>query len=204
MVLGKDGGGGLFSVDTGELLREIDGIGEKVLSISQNGNIALSRGGLWSLATQRQLLTFEQKANCAVLGYGGNHVLTATGKTAVLWDVKERRQVRKFECSSLVECLELSPDGTKALAGTSDGRVIIWEVASGQTLATLISLGTNEDWLVVSPEGLFDGSSGARQRVAFRIANALKPNPVDHFFQEFLSTGSACPDLGRGTTDAEL
>src|SRR5262249_40746361 len=44
-------------------------------------------------------------------------------------------------------------------------------------------------WLVVTPEGLFDGSDGGRQKVAFRIGNELDVLPVDYFFNDFYRAG---------------
>ncbi len=51
------------------------------------------------------------------------------------------------------------------------------------------SLRTTADWLVVTPEGLFDGSYNARQKVLFRIGDGLNVVPVDRFFQDFYYPG---------------
>ena len=46
-----------------------------------------------------------------------------------------------------------------------------------------------QDWLVVTPDGLFDGSLDARQRVGFRVGDGLTIVPVDQFFQDFYRPG---------------
>jgi WD40 repeat protein len=53
------------------------------------------------------------------------------------------------------------------------------------------------DWLVVTPEGLFDGSLGGRQRVGFRVGDGLNVVPVDRFFQDFYYPG-LWAELWRG------
>jgi WD40 repeat protein len=53
------------------------------------------------------------------------------------------------------------------------------------------------DWLVVTPEGLFDGSLGGRQRVGFRVGDGLNVVPVDRFFQDFYYPG-LWDELWRG------
>lgn len=45
------------------------------------------------------------------------------------------------------------------------------------------------DWLVVTPEGLFDGTLGGRERVSFRVGDGLDVVPVDRFFQDFYYPG---------------
>ena len=56
-----------------------------------------------------------------------------------------------------------------------------WPASSAST--------TGADWLVVTPEGLFDGSEGGRQQVIFRVGGGLNVVPVDRFFQDFYRAG---------------
>jgi hypothetical protein len=72
----------------------------------------------------------------------------------------------------------------------------LWDLASGDELAQLISLG-GPGWLVVTPNGLFDGSAEGRQKVSFRIPNRRGLVPVDRFFQDFFTPG-LLPVLWRG------
>jgi hypothetical protein len=53
----------------------------------------------------------------------------------------------------------------------------------------MVSLRGERDWLLVTPEGLFDGSEGGRQRVAWRVGGRLNVVPVDRFFQDFYRPG---------------
>ena len=52
-----------------------------------------------------------------------------------------------------------------------------------------MSLDQGQDWLVVTPDGLFDGSAGGRQKVSYRVGDGLNVVPVDRFFQDFWRPG---------------
>ncbi len=55
------------------------------------------------------------------------------------------------------------------LTGSADGTTRLWSAATGQELAQLISFDAGKDWLVVTPDGVFDGSENARKKyVRFR------------------------------------
>jgi hypothetical protein len=69
-----------------------------------------------------------------------------------------------------------------------DGSVRIWERASGTERALLTTTRGSEDWLVVTREGLFDGSEEAmHQLVAWRIGHQMYP--LDRFFADFFAPG---------------
>src|SRR5206468_2461103 len=88
-----------------------------------------------------------------------------------------------------VTSVTFSPDGRRLLTGSRDGTTCLWDVATGEELARLLSLDEGKDWMVVTPDGLFDGSAGGRQLVAYRIGGALTLVPVDRFFQDFYRPG---------------
>jgi Caspase domain len=73
----------------------------------------------------------------------------------------------------------------------------VWDIATGDERARMISLDKGKDWLVVTPEGLFDGSPGGRQKVMYRIGNGLNVVPVDRFFQDFYRPGLLA-EVSRG------
>src|SRR5205085_10877078 len=57
-------------------------------------------------------------------------------------------------------------------------------------LATLISVGDGGDWLVVTPDGLFDGSPAAWNQILWRFSqNTFDVAPVETFFNEFFYPG---------------
>src|SRR5262249_16072339 len=60
-----------------------------------------------------------------------------------------------------------------------------------ETLATLVTLNGGADWLVVTPDGLFDGTPGAWGQILWRFSpnNIFDVAPVEIFFNDFFYPG---------------
>jgi uncharacterized caspase-like protein len=83
----------------------------------------------------------------------------------------------------------MSEDGKCLVTCSRDGWSRIRDPRTFEELCRFIVFGQTGDWLVVTPEGLFDGSYGGRQRVMYRIGDGLNVVPVDRFFQDFYFPG---------------
>jgi WD40 repeat protein len=85
-----------------------------------------------------------------------------------------------------VNALCFGPGGRWLISGSEDGSARAWEIESGEPAATLVSLRNSKDWLVATPDGLFDGSPEAWSQILWSFArDAYNPSPVEIFFNEF-------------------
>lgn len=90
----------------------------------------------------------------------------------------------------LINALAFSPDGKLLISGSEEGSTKLWNVQTGDLLATLVSANGGADWLVVTPEGLFDGTPGAWQQILWRFSpNIYDVTPVEVYFNEFFYPG---------------
>ncbi len=81
-----------------------------------------------------------------------------------------------------VSSLSYTADGQWSASGSEDGIIIIWKKENGDHLTTLISLKSSDDWLVVTPEGFFDGSPLAWEQILWRLEKTLLiSNPSKYF-----------------------
>src|SRR5205807_3515493 len=72
---------------------------------------------------------------------------------------------------------------------TESAKITVYEKQTHEALAILIGL-AERDWLVVTPEGLFDGSPTAWGRILWRFNNnTFDHAPVEVFFTDFYYPG---------------
>jgi len=88
-----------------------------------------------------------------------------------------------------VNSLSFNSDGKLLVSGSGDASMKLWDVRTGKELASLFSL-DQQDWLVLTPDGLFDGSPAAWNQILWRFsANLFDVAPVEIFFNEYYHPG---------------
>jgi WD40 repeat protein/uncharacterized caspase-like protein len=88
-----------------------------------------------------------------------------------------------------VNSLTFNADGKLLVSGSSDASMKLWDVSTGKELASLFSM-DQQDWLVLTPDGLFDGSPAAWNQILWRFsANLFDVAPVELFFNDYYHPG---------------
>jgi hypothetical protein len=151
---------------------------------------------LWDAAAGRELRTLTGHTGSirATAFSPDSRLLASGGDDAVvkLWDTATGRELATLNGHSLsVKALTFSSDGKLLVSGGDDGSARLWDVKSGEALATLVTLNGGADWLVVTPDGLFDGTPGAWGQILWRFNpnNVFDVAPVEIFFDEFFYPG---------------
>ena len=157
----KTGQVSLFDVTTGQLLRQIEAGGEiTAIEFAPNGQ------------------TF------ATAGVDGAH----------LWESATGKDVRRFaNAANAITSLSLTPDGRLLLTSGHDKAARLWEVATGKEIGELFSFTRaagsapdSNEWLITTPDGLFDGSEGGWEQTIWRTANdSFHFVPSVSFFGDF-------------------
>ena len=117
--------------------------------------------------------------------------LAAGGETIKVWDMKTGGEVRSFPTllSGLMSFVRFSEDASILISATADKKIRLWDMKSGKELADLISI-DGQDWMIVTPEGVFDGSPRAWNQVFWRFSDKLLDvAPVEAYFYEFFRPG---------------
>ncbi|HEX8423665.1 MAG TPA: LpqB family beta-propeller domain-containing protein, partial [Pyrinomonadaceae bacterium] len=103
-----------------------------------------------------------------------------------LWDTATGTELRTLDGhTEFIMSLAFSGDGKYLLSGGQDRLAKLWEVESGKELASLTPVG-RDDWIVMTPDGLFDGSPAAWSAILWRFSDTLRDAaPVEAFFNEY-------------------
>ncbi len=168
------------------------------VAMSADGRTVVSGGAdrlvkVWDAATGRELQSLagmRGRIDSLAISPDGQRLAAgdATGEIK-LWE-KSRAEFTPAGALSGhagdVSALCFAGEGKWLISGSEDGSVRFWEVATGEPAATLVSLSNNSDWLVVAPDGLFDGSPAAFNQILWRFGhNTFSTAPVEIFFNEF-------------------
>jgi WD40 repeat protein/uncharacterized caspase-like protein len=191
----------LWDAATGKQLRALEDHTGNVSSVafSPDGKVIASGSWddtikLWDAATGKLLRSLEGHAGpitSVTFSPDGKVIASGSqGKTIKLWDAATGKQLRSLEGhTGHVLSVAFSPDGRWIASGSSDATIKLWRTDSDMPMATLISL-DKDDWVVVTAEGLFDGSPNAWNQLIWRLDNnTLNYVPVEAFFNEFYYPG---------------
>ncbi|MDT7808158.1 MAG: hypothetical protein QOJ70_1971 [Acidobacteriota bacterium] len=167
-----------------------DMLGNMVDSMKTTGPVRL-----WDTATGQQVRTLKgHVADVKALAFSADGRTLASASndnTLKLWDVETGAELRTLKGQEAeVNSFAFSPDGRLLASVGNDGSTFLWDSKTGEHLLTLISTGDGGDWLVVTPDGLFDGSPAAWNQILWRFSrNTFDVAPVETFFNEFFYPG---------------
>jgi len=89
--------------------------------------------------------------------------------------------------TSLVTSVTFSLDGRYIASGSRDGTVKFWDVEKGLLIAEFVGF-WDDEWVVITPEGYFNASSGGEKNINVRIGNNVYG--IENYREQFFR-----PDL---------
>jgi WD40 repeat protein len=149
---------------------------------------------VWDAASGGALRTLNAADALTSLAFNrdGTALLAGNSRGEIkYWDAATGQEGRTASAhTDAVNALSFSRDGRWLVSGSEDGSARVWSGDRGELLATLVSLRESADWLVVAPDGLFDGSPAAWNQIMWRFeGNTSNVRPVEVFFNEYYAPG---------------
>lgn len=162
----------LWDVETGQELRRLQGHTDLVTSVafSPDGKKALSGSFdhsviLWDLEKLRPVRNFPELTryiNHVSFAPDGRRIAIGGERIVFLIDGDTGKELSRFEGHrNAVTCVAFMADGQKALSGSDDQTMHLWDVASGKSLRTFVGHTRPVQSVALSPDGLraLSGSS---------------------------------------------
>lgn len=187
----------LWDVRTARKLSTLSGHLHDVDSVafSPDGKMLASGSGdrtikFWDVATGKELRTLSGHSGEGIsVAFSPNGKTLASGSwdnTIRIWDVATGRELRTFPgLTDYVGSIAFSVDGKTLVSQSWDDTIRFWDPDTGRLLASLIS-SDDSDWVVATPDGLFDGSPNAWNQILWRFnQDTFNVAPVEIFFNEF-------------------
>jgi len=112
-----------------------------------------------------------------------------------IFEVASGKTLRTLPHAGRIVSLSFSPDGRFLVALGENNDKYLWDTSTGEKLATLVNLSgalnnRGSDWLVVTPDGLFDGSPNAWKQILWQFGgNTFDVASAETFFNEFYYPG---------------
>ncbi|HET9713574.1 MAG TPA: caspase family protein, partial [Pyrinomonadaceae bacterium] len=150
---------------------------------------------LWDVASGREIAAIRGHGRgVSKVAFSRDGKLLASGATDTtikIWDVATRAEVRSLTGhTSNIESMDFSPDGRLLASAGEDGSTFLWDTKTGEHLLTLISLDDGGEWIVVTPQGLFDGTPVSWNQILWRYnQETFNVAPIEWFFNEFYYPG---------------
>ena len=146
---------------------------------------------IWDVTSRQRVISLPGHENGTTLvsfSSDGSRLATSGPDNDIkLWDLTDGKEIRPLSGhTAMINALAFSPRGDYLASASVDGMLRLWDVSTGEFLVTLMSLYDGRDWLVVTPDGLFDGSPAAWNQILWRFDNnTFDVAPVEIFFNEY-------------------
>jgi uncharacterized caspase-like protein len=150
---------------------------------------------LWDVTSGRELGAIKghgRGVSNVVFSRDGKMIATGgTDNTIKIWDVATRSELRTLTGhTGSIESMDFAPDGRLLASASEDGSTFLWDTKTGEHLLTLISLDDGGEWMVVTPQGLFDGTPVSWNQILWRYnQETFNVAPIEWFFNEFYYPG---------------
>ncbi|MCS7003990.1 MAG: caspase family protein [Cytophagales bacterium] len=136
---------------------------------------------IWETATGkliRQFIGHTEAVYCLAFHPGGQILATGSfDKTIRIWDIPSQKLLATLQGNEgWIWALAFSPDGKYLVSSSTDTKLKVWETSTWKEKLSFILLNNNIDYVITTPEGIFDGTqAGIQHALHFTDNNTVIP-----------------------------
>ncbi len=202
---GNDGTTIVWDITSGRKLKALNSqeVAGAAVALSSDGKLLASAVWdgvvIWDVLTGRKIRALKEEVNYyTAIAFGPDDKSLVVGNddgAVKLFDATTGERMALVN-GLLPEWINLGGhfavrniEGHSLVALRESGRIRLLNPNAKQELVSLIAF-DEQDWMVVAPDGLFDGSAAAWRRILWRFnSNTFDVAPVEIFFNEFYYPG---------------
>jgi WD40 repeat protein len=142
-------------------------------SFRKGQSVVLWAAGSW---VRERTLSLSGTGRALSFAPEGSRLAVAGDGEAAIWDASTGRKLVTLTSPGSSQATEIawSPDGKRVVTAADDGVLRFWGASDGHLIASLFTLASSRDWILVAPDGRFDGSDPALNSVvAWRVGNRV-------------------------------
>jgi len=142
---------------------------------------------IWDAKTGKLIQTLEghkKYVNSANYSPNAKTIVTASeDKTAKIWNAKTGKLIQTLKGhTNGVKLANYSPDSKTIVTASEDGSIIIWNAQTGKKILQQFFF-ENGEYIILSPEGYFDGTPEAIKQLYF--VKGLEIIPLETYYEQF-------------------
>jgi WD40 repeat protein len=191
----------VWNIESGKTINEIESLRLNTVAFSNDGRYiasAITDIGDWGTAyhnfkfldteTGKEIKSFKghkEDVTCLAFSKDNKHIVSGSAdRTLKLWDIETGKEISTLAGhTSYLIYVDFFANDKYIISGSTDGSNKIWKTETGELLATIFYKRNTEDYIIITPDGRFDGTQKGIELLHY--VDGMEIIPLSSLFEHF-------------------